>query len=93
MKKNETLEKLRNQIDQIDEEILKILSKRINIVKKIGEFKKENKIDFFDSVRYKNLLDEKIKKAKIFGIDEEFIHKIYNLIHNHSIKIQKENNL
>ncbi len=38
----------RKQIDKIDEELINVLAKRINIVREIGKYKKENGIPPLD---------------------------------------------
>lgn len=38
---NATLDKLRDEIDKTDEELMEKLRERLDIVQKIGEFKKE----------------------------------------------------
>ena len=45
------LEQLRKQLDGIDEELCRALNKRFSVVKKIGEYKKQNQIAVTDSDR------------------------------------------
>jgi chorismate mutase type II len=40
--KNMELNQLRQQIDKIDIELLKLFAKRFEIVKRVGEWKKQN---------------------------------------------------
>lgn len=84
------LEDWRKQIDQLDEKILVLLARRIKIVKKIGQLKKEQNISVIDKNRWQNVLNHAILKSEELGLSKDFIKKVFNLIHKYSIKIQKE---
>ena len=53
------LNELRNEIDLIDEEIIKLFEKRLDIVQGVINYKIENNIPILDSSR-ENLMLEKI---------------------------------
>lgn len=72
------LEDLRKQIDEIDDQILDFLIKRMEIVKKVGQLKKKNNIPVFDESRW-----QKVIKSK-----KGFVKKIYNIIHKEALKIE-----
>ena len=69
----EQLQQLRIQIDQIDEEILKLLNKRAELAKKVGEIKKEHKLPIYVPSREQAIfqrLEELNKKyGEIFPTD------------------------
>lgn len=83
------LEKYRNQIDTIDHEILKLLSIRLRISKKIGNFKKTNGLKIVDKTREKVLLENILKKCSCLKLDRKFIKGIYLFILDNSRKNQK----
>ncbi len=83
------LERWRKQIDTIDEKILTSLSQRVDIIQKIGKFKKENKISTLDKKRWEDILNSKLKKAEELRLPKRFIKDLLNLIHKYSLKIQK----
>lgn len=85
-------EKLREQIDRTDEEILILLKRRFQTVKKIGKYKKDNNIEIEDRNRENNLIIAKIAKARTMQLDEAFIRDLFELIIDESKKIQEENN-
>ncbi|MBQ9625206.1 MAG: chorismate mutase, partial [Clostridia bacterium] len=60
MQKNEITE-LRKQIDQIDSELTRLFLQRMDVCRKIGEYKKENGLPVLDAKREKQLLEEKTK--------------------------------
>lgn len=84
------LKAYRNQIDKLDKKLIEILSKRFEIAKKVGVYKKENNIPVLDKSREKDLLDTKEKLAKGAGIDGKFISGIFKLIIKESRKKQNE---
>lgn len=86
----EKLEKLRKEIDGIDESLLDLLAKRIALVREVGELKKEHGVAPLDETRWKKLLSEKLTKAKILNLSESFVEKLYALIHEHALDVQKD---
>jgi len=65
------LEKLRERIDQIDEEILKLLNERAKIAKEIGEIKKQKNMEIHVPERERAIF-EKILKLNREKFGEEF---------------------
>lgn len=84
------LNSLRNELDNIDDLLLENLSRRIKIVKEIGEIKKQNQITILQTERFKYLFNDRIRKAKDLNLNTEFIHDLLKVIHNESIRIQIE---
>ncbi len=87
---SDQLEDWRKQIDQLDEDVLNLLAKRIEIVRKIGRFKKEQNIPTFDKDRWNKVLTSMLSKSEELGLSKDFTKKLFNLIHKYSVKIQKE---
>lgn len=86
---SDKLEKWRKQIDTIDEKILTSLAQRVEIIQKIGKFKKENKISALDRERWQDLLQSNLKKGQALGLSKKFIKDLLSLIHKYSIELQK----
>ncbi len=86
----ESLSELRKQIDEIDDEMLSILSKRMRISREIGTFKKEHNMQILQTARYSEILEDRIKQAVSFGIDGDCMQKILEAIHEESIRQQME---
>ena len=53
----ERIHELRERIDEIDEEILELLHERVEVAKRIGEIKRENKISITDTEREEEVLE------------------------------------
>ncbi len=88
---NDKLEDWRKQIDALDEELLHILGKRINIVREIGKYKKANGIAPLDQKRWQVVLDSQLSKAELVNLSEDFIKKLYDLIHEYSLEVEANN--
>lgn len=84
------LQKLRLQIDQLDDELLQILSKRMKIADEIGLYKKENNITILQAVRWNEILDRAFKKNLTLGLSIEFIKKYFEAVHLESINHQNK---
>lgn len=79
---------LRNKIDGLDEEIINLLSTRMNIVEEIGSHKKENDITILQAERWKKIINDRKKIAKSLGVSEGLVQRILKIIHEESINIQ-----
>ena len=86
----ESLTELRQQIDQIDEDLLAILAKRMRVSKEIGQYKKEHNMPVLQTGRYDEILDKRISQAKEMGIGADFMKEVLEAIHEESIRQQIE---
>jgi len=82
------LDKLREQINHIDDELLQLLGQRMKIADKIGEYKKNNNITILQTNRWNEILDRATKKGEALGLSREFITKYYDSVHMESINHQ-----
>ncbi len=82
------IDKLRKDIDDIDNKILELIKERMKTVKSIGRYKKKNHIDIVDKKRMKQIIQQKKEKAK--GLSKGFIERLYSLIIEESCKIQEK---
>ncbi len=73
------LQQERSKIDEIDQEIIKLLDRRIKSVKEIGKYKRDNAIPILDESREK-LIFEKIMNMEIENKKE--ICEIYSELMN-----------
>lgn len=87
-KTDDILKTLRNQIDEIDKDIVDKLSERMRISKKIGEYKKEHGMAIHQENRFAEVIRLVTEEADKQKISAEFICAIYNIIHKESKKTQ-----
>ena len=86
----ESLSSLRNQIDEIDDEILEIIAKRMRVSREIAEYKKEHEMQVLQAGRYDEILTKRSKEGKEMGLDEEFVKTVFEAIHSESVRQQVE---
>lgn len=82
------LEKLREQINQIDDELMQLLSQRMKIADNIGQFKKDNNITILQTNRWNEILEKAFRKGEKLGLTKEFIVKYFDAVHMESINHQ-----
>lgn len=84
------LAKLREQINQIDDELLTLIGQRMKIADKIGEYKRENNITILQTHRWNDILAKAFVKGELLGLNKEFITKYFDAIHLESIAHQNK---
>ncbi|MBX9449116.1 MAG: bifunctional 3-deoxy-7-phosphoheptulonate synthase/chorismate mutase type II [Taibaiella sp.] len=85
-----TLESLRQQISQLDDELLQILGQRMKLAEQIGKFKKENNITILQAGRWSRILENAVKAGEPLGLSRQFIQNYLDAIHMESINHQKK---
>ncbi len=81
---------LRTKINQIDSEIINLLSQRMEISELIAHHKKEHDLTLLQPEREKEVIDKLIIQAKQHKLDKNFILNVYHLIIKESKNIQKK---
>ena len=84
------LEKLREQINHIDDELMQLLGQRMKIADKIGTYKKENNITILQTNRWNEILERAANKGEKLGLSREFITKYFDAVHMESINRQNK---
>src|SRR5690606_24238514 len=84
------LAQLRKDTDKLDDQIIKILSDRMKIVEKIGEYKRDNNVTILQVSRWDEIIHKRSNVAQALKLDKEFTVKLLELIHNESIRKQNE---
>ena len=84
------IDHLRAQIDIIDDSLLYTFSSRMEISRKIGQYKKEHNIAILQTGRWDALLAAMIERGRAKGLSEDFIVRVFNAIHDESIRQQNE---
>lgn len=87
---NKTLEELRENIDQIDKDLVHILHDRMRLVSQIGALKKENNITILQPERWADIFTTRQDWAKELNLTPEMVYQIFQLLHKESIRKQTE---
>lgn len=85
------IDNLRDKMDRITLEMIKLLKQRTSIAKEIGNIKKDLGMNVTDEKREKNLREKVVSLCSEIGIDESTGTKFLNFLLNESIKVQTNN--
>lgn len=80
------LEELRQQIDGLDDELLRTLARRMEVVEAIGRYKKANGLELRDDKRFQALLDGQLKRAEALKLPQELVTELSELIHKFALE-------
>jgi chorismate mutase len=80
---------LRDEIDQLDADIIQRLAQRENCARKIGQLKSLHSKEIVDLDREAEIRLHHDALAKQYQIDSHFIQQLFELIVLHSRKVQK----
>lgn len=84
------LEKLRQQINHLDDELMQIIGERMKISEKIGLYKNENNITILQTNRWNAILERAFKNGDKLGLSKEFITRYFDAVHMESINHQNK---
>ncbi|MBY0434676.1 MAG: bifunctional 3-deoxy-7-phosphoheptulonate synthase/chorismate mutase type II [Cyclobacteriaceae bacterium] len=84
----DTLGLLREQIDQLDDEIMQKMANRMKISEKIGQYKKENNVTILQVNRWEEIVQTRVSLGKAMGLEEGFTLDLLRLVHHESIQVQ-----
>jgi len=87
---NDLLTKLRKDLDDIDDQLLELLSKRFKLISMIGKHKKENNISMMQNHRVEFVINKAKKAAENNNLNPKFFKKIYQTIINVACNIEDE---
>ena len=73
---------------QIDDQLLDLLKKRMNIADEIGTLKKANNVAILQNQRWHEILGKVILEGEQYRLSEEFIIQVFKAIHQESINRQ-----
>ncbi len=76
----------RKEIDELDHILIETLGKRMQLVNKMGELKKQLDLPFFEPQRWQEILHSRRNLAKENNLDDDLTTKIFESIHLAAIK-------
>jgi chorismate mutase len=84
------MEKMRQQINQLDDELLQLIGQRMKVADKIGQYKKDNNITILQTNRWNAILERAYQRGDKLGLSQEFITKYFDAVHMESINHQNK---
>ena len=85
---NADFQAYREQIDEIDRELMGLLSKRMEIAREIGELKREKGMMVFQPLRYNEIMERYVKFCADGKLEVDALREIFEIIHSESIRQQ-----
>lgn len=86
----ENLSLLRHEIDGLDNDLLEVLAKRMQVSRDIGRYKKEHRMPILQAARYDSIMNTRVKLAMEMGMSGEFMRTVLAAIHEESVRQQVE---
>ena len=84
------MDKMRAQINHLDDELMQLLGQRLKVAQQIGQYKKDNNITILQTNRWNEILERAIANGTKLGLSEDFITKYLDTVHMESINIQNK---
>ncbi len=84
------IDQLRNKIDDVTLQMLRLLKQRTDIASQIGNLKRNSGIGVFDEIREEQLRSEVSLLCREIGLEEDLGKKFLNFLLNESIKVQTD---
>ena len=86
----ENLANLRKQIDELDNDLLELLARRMRVSREIGTYKKEHNMPILQSARYEEMLQKRIEQAEEMEMSSHFMNTVLVAVHEESVRHQME---
>ena len=86
----EGITQLRKQIDELDNQLMELLAKRMRVCREIGTYKKEHNMTVLQPTRYNEILDKRGAQGALFQMDSSFVKTVFEAVHQESVRQQIE---
>ncbi|MFD3156611.1 chorismate mutase [Haloimpatiens sp. FM7330] len=86
----ENLDIIREKIDDIDKEIVKLFEERMNVVMKVAEYKQQNNIPILNQKREEEIINKNISRLKNKELKiptKEFLQSLMSVSRKYQSKI------
>ena len=86
----EGITQLRHQIDDLDNQLMDLLAKRMRVCRDIGQYKKEHNMTVLQTNRYNEILAKRGAQGALCGMSADFVAQVFEHIHEESVRQQME---
>jgi len=83
------LTEFRDQINALDYRLIHLLGERMEVVEKIGRYKKDNGMAILQPQRWDTMMRTRLETGNRKGLNEVFITTLFRFIHQESIYRQR----
>lgn len=84
----EEIEQIRQILDSMDAEVVDLIGKRMELVRQLGKIKGENNMPVYQADRWREIVESRTRWGLANGLDNDFILRLFTLIHDKSIRTQ-----
>ena len=81
---------LRSRIDELDHEMLRLLSERMDISRHMATLKREAGMSVYQPKRWEAVLADRLKQAEDLSLDQSFVKELLEKIHGESVRVQMD---
>ena len=82
------LQSLREEIDQLDEQLWDIIAQRVDVARAIGEWKHAHGEQVLQPERWQQVMQHCQTLAKKHQLSEKVVQEVMEAIHNESVRIE-----
>ncbi len=81
---------LRAEIDEADDLLWQTIAERMDISRRIGDWKQAHGVAPLQPERYKQIVEKRLQWAQEQGLPKDFVEQLFEIIHAESLRIQKQ---
>ena len=85
---DEQLQRLREEIDVLDGQLLQVLAARLGVANEIAKVKEKGNLAVYQPKRWEQLLQQRRLTAMELGLDPDFVEEIFEKVHAESVRVQ-----
>ena len=82
------LASLREEIDQLDEQLWEVIGKRVDVAREIGEWKHAHGEQILQPERYQQVVERCLLQGKQHGLSETLIREVMEALHKESVRVE-----
>ena len=79
---------LRQEIDQLDQQLWAIIGQRVDVARAIGEWKRTHGEQIVQPQRYQQVVENCIAAGQKYGLSEKLVCEVMELLHNESVRVE-----
>ncbi len=83
------LDEFRQKIDLVDTQIIELLADRFQMIKQVGEYKREHNLAVYQPNRWHNVMESRISAGVKKNMTEKFMKSFLFAVHEESVKTQE----
>lgn len=77
-------------LDEIDDELIQLLGRRMRLVQEIGNLKKDANLSVLQLDRWNAVVERALSQARQQGLDENFVRSLLHCIHAEALRLQRD---